>query len=74
VVVVEDGSSDESWEIIESLVSSHPRLTAGRHRQGRNLGEGASRQLGLSLSRGHYVLYLTAMIACCPDDCSMIRM
>jgi SAM-dependent methyltransferase len=58
VVVVDDGSHDDSWEIIQKLASWHSILTAGRHRDARNLGEGASRELGLTLSRGHFILYL----------------
>ncbi|SBO44885.1 glycosyltransferase [Cyanobium sp. NIES-981] len=58
VIVVDDGSQDGSWDVIQSLASQNSRLTAVRHAQARNLGEGATRQWGLEVSRGCYSLYL----------------
>lgn len=58
VIVVDDGSQDGSWDIIRSFAKRHPNVLAARHASGRNLGEGASRGLGLDLSRGLFILYL----------------
>lgn len=58
VIVVDDGSEDGSWDIIQTLAKHHPNVLAARHVSGRNLGEGASRGLGLDLSRGLFILYL----------------
>lgn len=58
VIVVDDGSQDGSWDVIQSFEKCHPNMLAARHASGRNLGEGASRRLGLDLSRGLFILYL----------------
>lgn len=61
VLVVDDGSSDGTARVVESI--RHPALRLAR--QPINLGEGLTRQHGVSLLRGRYVAQLDA------DDIAM---
>lgn len=56
VVIVDDGSSDATAQVVESI--RHPALRLIR--QTVNLGEGPTRQRGLSALQGRYVAYLDA--------------
>jgi glycosyltransferase involved in cell wall biosynthesis len=54
VVVVDDGSTDESWSIVLSYGS---RVLAVRRPNG---GQGAAYNTGFAASRGHWILFLDA--------------
>lgn len=56
VVVVDDGSTDGTVQVVESI--RHPALKLAR--QPKNLGIGPTRQHGISLARGQYVALLDA--------------
>lgn len=58
IVVIDDWSTDDSWSIICGYAEKNQRICVARHLHGRNLGASASRQLGVELSRGHYLLHL----------------
>ncbi|MDM7936802.1 MAG: glycosyltransferase family A protein [Cyanobium sp. CZS 48M] len=58
VIVIDDGSNDGSWDIIQLCSTKSHKICATRHLHGRNNGVSASRQLGVDLSRGHYILHL----------------
>jgi len=61
VILVEDGSSDESLRVCQGLVAAHPeKVHLVTHIGGKNLGAGASRNLGLSLARGEFIAFLDA--------------
>jgi glycosyltransferase involved in cell wall biosynthesis len=55
-VVVDDGSTDGSWGVLESLAQAHPELTAVRLR--RNFGKSAALAVGFAHSRGELVVTL----------------
>lgn len=57
-VVVDDGSSDSSFEIISQLASSDRRFRPIR--LDRNVGSGAARNHGLEAARGQLVAFLDA--------------
>ena len=61
VILVEDGSQDDSLEVADNLCAKHPELCRlVRHDAGKNLGAGASRNKGIKESKGQYVCFLDA--------------
>lgn len=60
VVLVEDGSKDESLMVCQALVNADPRVHLFRHPQGLNRGAGASRNLGIEKAGHEYVAFLDA--------------
>ncbi len=59
IVVVNDGSTDESVQILESFAKNHPALTVNLVEQA-NQGLGAARNAGVDQSRGEYCAFLDA--------------
>ena len=53
VIAVDDGSTDETWDILQSYAASDPRLLPIRH--GENLGAYAARNTALRLASGEFV-------------------
>ncbi|MFY0650428.1 MAG: glycosyltransferase family 2 protein [Cyclobacteriaceae bacterium] len=60
VLLVEDGSTDESLLVCEKLASSNERVKLFRHADGQNKGAGASRNLGLENSSCEFICFLDA--------------
>lgn len=60
VVLVEDGSPDNSLDICRSLAERHDRVTLVRHPGGENRGAGASRNLGVRAASNEIVAFLDA--------------
>jgi len=58
ILVLDDGSSDDSVEVIESFVKNHPVIRL--HRNEKNLGIIANVDLGLNLARGDYLAFAAA--------------
>ncbi len=58
VVFVDDGSRDDSWEIIRRLAESDPRVRGIRFR--RNFGKAAALSAGFARARGELVMTLDA--------------
>jgi glycosyltransferase involved in cell wall biosynthesis len=58
IVVIDDGSTDDSWEIIQRFARRFPSLEA--HANGRNLGLEASIAKALQLVRCHYLAWAAA--------------
>ncbi len=58
VVVIDDGSVDGSWEIVQQFARRHPSLEA--HANGRNLGLEASIAKGLQLVHCDYLVWAAA--------------
>jgi glycosyltransferase involved in cell wall biosynthesis len=56
VVVVDDGSTDDTPHFVQSLIESAP-LTL-RYKRQKNCGAGAARNRGLMLAHGEYVLFI----------------
>ena len=58
IVLVDDCSSDGSWQVITEYAASHPEIVC--FRQPENMGAGAARNKALELARGQYVAFLDA--------------
>lgn len=60
VVLVEDGSPDNSWAVCQRLAASDARVKAMRHPGGANLGAGESRNRAIAACIAPYVAFLDA--------------
>jgi len=65
IVIVDDGSTDGSWQLIEERVDGE-RVRATRH--DRNQGKGVAIRTGLGMARGKVVLIQDADLEYSPDD------
>ena len=64
VIVVDDGSSDETTAIVEGFVRQHPRSILLSQPQG---GEGAARNRGIGIARFDWLLFLDSDDWIAPD-------
>lgn len=60
VIVVNDGSTDESLQILEKLQSQYPILKVYHHKNRVNKGRSASRNLGIQKATGNFIAFLDA--------------
>lgn len=58
IILVDDCSSDTSWELCQTLAASHPGIKAFRNET--NLGDYGNRNRAASLASGKYIKYLDA--------------
>lgn len=56
IIIVDDGSTDKSWDIISKFKSLHNSILV--HRSDFNLGGGAARNIGISLATQPYIFPL----------------
>ena len=59
IVLIDDGSKDNTWKILERLTHGRPRYRRTRHRH--NRGPGAARNTGARVARGQVLCF-------CDDD------
>ena len=55
VIAVNDGSTDDSWEVLQHLQEKYPGLiivTQDNH------GQGYARNVGIKMARGEYIYFL----------------
>lgn len=60
ILLVEDGSPDQSLALAQRLEAEYPEVRLFRHPNGENRGAGASRNLALSHAEGEWVAFLDA--------------
>ena len=60
VIVIDDYSTDDSFEVSKTLENKYPSLIVTRHPGGKNLGPAFARNYGISLTRGKYLAFLDA--------------
>jgi dolichol-phosphate mannosyltransferase len=66
LILVDDGSTDGSWEAIEALVKLDPRVRGLKFKH--NCGETAASDAGLRAARGKYVMTMDADLQNDPKD------
>jgi len=66
VIYVDDGSTDETWPILERLAVEHPQLRAVRFR--RNYGQTAALSAGLEAARAPVVVTMDGDLQNDPED------
>ncbi len=73
LIVIDDGSSDNSWEVLRQLASRNGRIKAIRFR--RNYGKAAALQTGFEASSGEVVITMDADLQDSPDEIpELVRM
>jgi glycosyltransferase involved in cell wall biosynthesis len=66
VIVIDDGSVDESWAVLESLARRYPFLVLARHRSRRGIAEAL--RTGYLHSRGAVLVFYPADLQYKPED------
>ena len=66
VIVVDDGSTDDTWQVLENLVGRYPFLRAARHRARRGIAE--SLRTGYLNSSGSILVFYPADLQYKPED------
>lgn len=66
IILVDDGSTDESWMVIEGLKAMNSRITAVRFR--RNYGKSAALNVGFAAAQGDVVITMDADLQDSPDE------
>lgn len=66
VIFIDDGSTDESWGIIEQLKTANPCVRAIKFR--RNYGKSAALHTGFQAARGDVVITMDADLQDSPDE------
>ena len=73
IIMVDDGSRDHSWEVIEELAKQYPRIRAIGFR--RNYGKSAALYCGFDAAQGDIVVTMDADLQDNPEEIpEMIRM
>lgn len=66
VILIDDGSTDQSWQVIESLSQSNHNIKGIKFR--RNYGKSAALQKGFEASQGNCVITMDADLQDSPDE------
>ncbi|HMA19776.1 MAG TPA: glycosyltransferase family 2 protein, partial [Gemmatimonadaceae bacterium] len=66
VIVIDDGSVDETWQVLETLMRTYPFLHAARHRSRRGIAEAL--RTGYLHSRGSVLVFYPADLQYKPED------
>lgn len=71
IVLVDDGSKDKSWDVIQQLSIEYPEVKGMRFR--RNYGKSAALHCGFSEAKGKVVITLDADLQDSPDEIPELR-
>lgn len=71
ILLIDDGSTDRSWAIIESLRQSNPAVRGVKFR--RNYGKSAALHTGFGLAKGQVVITMDADLQDSPDEIPELR-
>lgn len=70
VMIINDGSTDNTQEILENLKIKYDKIVVVNKPNG---GAASTRNLGISLSKGKYLIFLDADDELCPEAINNIR-
>ena len=66
IIVIDDGSDDETWSVLQTLMERYPRLRAIRHRAQRGIADALRN--GYLHSRGSVLVFYPADLQFRPED------
>ncbi len=66
VIITDDCSTDDSWEVLKRLVAERPQVRGQRMRE--NRGESAASWAGMQVARGRYIVTMDADLQNDPKD------
>lgn len=66
IILVDDGSSDDSWNVIERLQEQYPAVKGIKFR--RNYGKSAALNVGFNVAQGNVVITMDADLQDSPDE------
>lgn len=66
IILVDDGSTDRSWEVIEDLKKTNPHIRGIKFR--RNYGKSAALNVGFGAAQGRVVITMDADLQDSPDE------
>jgi glycosyltransferase involved in cell wall biosynthesis len=66
IVIVNDGSRDRSWDVMQALAAAHPEIVTENH--GVNQGKGAALRTGFAKASGDIVLVQDADLEYDPNE------
>ena len=66
LILVDDGSNDGSWEVIEQLKSQLPQIVGIKFR--RNYGKSAALNVGFEAAQGNVIITMDADLQDSPDE------
>ena len=73
IIIIDDGSADNTWEVIKHLSGSNSRIRGVRFR--RNYGKAAALQTGFEAASGEVVITMDADLQDSPDEIpELVRM
>jgi glycosyltransferase involved in cell wall biosynthesis len=67
LLLIDDGSTDASWSVIQQLQQQHPDWIRGFHHR-RNFGKADALALGFSLARGEYIVTMDGDLQDQPEE------
>lgn len=66
IILIDDGSADRSWSIINELCTTHPEITGLK--LARNFGQQGAIKAGLDHSKGDYIVIMDSDLQDRPED------
>ena len=71
IILIDDGSTDDSWKVIESLRQTHPNIKGIKFQ--RNYGKSAALNEGFKAAQGDVVITMDADLQDSPDEIPELR-
>ena len=71
IILIDDGSTDDSWQVIEGLIASNPQIRGIKFQ--RNYGKSAALNEGFKAAQGNVVITMDADMQDSPDEIPGLR-